>query len=186
MPRKVLTEIFFSPQKVTTKFLIPKGKFALHHAKLFLSIAIELSYKYRYWLSSVFIVFIGSRSKQQDPGPHGHKNVISQEAIWLHCFATAPAVSTLFQFSGPYLVNIAIFWAFFSTPLFNWKAFRRQHDGRGVDVRKFDEMGRLLWWNSSRMSSFFHVLFVNWRHHNLVKNLLSYSCAHIVILPSEV
>lgn len=105
--------IFFSPQKVTTKFLIPKGKFALHHAKLFLSIAIELSYKYRCWLSSVFIVFIGSRSKQQDPGPHGHKNVISQEAIWLHCFATAPAVSTLFQFSEPYVVNIAIFWAFF-------------------------------------------------------------------------
>lgn len=110
---KSLPKFFSAPKKSPQSFWSQKKKFALHHAKLFLSIAIELSYKYRYWLSSVFIVFIGSRSKQQDPGPHGHKNVISQEAIWLHCFATAPAVSTLFQFSGPYLVNIAIFWAFF-------------------------------------------------------------------------
>lgn len=76
----------------------------------------ELSDKYRCWLSSVFLVVIGSRSKQQDqsmftsftveelnrnfqtPDPMGIKmSFISHEAISIYCFATAPAVRHYFS-----------------------------------------------------------------------------------------
>lgn len=51
-------------------------------------------------------------------------------------------------FSEAFLVNIGKFLAFCASS-FDLDAVNRKHDGRRVDVRKFDEMGELKWWNSS-------------------------------------